>query len=83
MDLGVANYYMKLIGTDSRALPSILNENYVYINLKKRQDFSAEIAFETPVFSTFKGNTKGGTEKNSYTANIFIGTISLLMMKSR
>lgn len=55
MDLGVANYYMKLTGTDSRALAGILNENYVYINLKKRQDFPAEIAFETPAFATFKG----------------------------
>ena len=32
-----------------------LNENYVYINLKKRQDFPPEIAFETPAFATYKG----------------------------
>lgn len=55
MDLGVANYYLKLTGTDSRVLMGTLNENYVYINLKKRQDFPPEIAFETPAFATYKG----------------------------
>jgi predicted AAA+ superfamily ATPase len=55
MDLGLANYYLSLTGTDSRVLNGTLNENYVYINLKKRQDFPAEIAFETPAFATYKG----------------------------
>lgn len=55
MDLGVANYYFTRVGTDSRTLVGTLNENYVYINLKKRLDFPAEIAFETPAFATFKG----------------------------
>ena len=55
MDLGVANYYLKRTGTDERALSGTLNENYVFINLKKRQDFPPEIAFETPAFATYKG----------------------------
>lgn len=55
MDLGLANYYLSLTGTDNRVLNGTLNENYVYINLKKRQDFPAEIAFETPAFATYKG----------------------------
>jgi len=55
MDLGIAYYYLKLTGTDSRVLAGTLNENYVYINLKKRQDFPPEIAFETPAFATYKG----------------------------
>lgn len=55
MDLGVANYYLKLIGTDSATLAGALNENYVFINLRKRLDFPAEIAFETPAFATYKG----------------------------
>ena len=54
MDLGVANYYLTLTGTDSRTLAGTLNENYVYINLKRRQDFPQEIAFETPAFATYK-----------------------------
>lgn len=55
MDLGLANYYLTLTGTDSRTLIGTLNENYVYINLKRRQDFPPEIAFETPAFATYKG----------------------------
>lgn len=55
MDLEVANYYFTRVGTNSRTLMGILNENYVYINLKKRLDFPAEIAFKTPAFATFKG----------------------------
>lgn len=55
MDLGVANYYLKRTGTDERSLRGTLNENYVFINLKKRQDFPPEIAFETPAFATYKG----------------------------
>lgn len=39
MDMGLANYYLTRTGTDSRVLAGTLNENYVYINLKKRQDF--------------------------------------------
>ena len=34
MDLGVANYYLKLTETDHATLAGALNENYVYINLK-------------------------------------------------
>ena len=48
MDMGLANYYLTRTGTDSRVLAGTLNENYVYINLKKRQDFPQEISFETP-----------------------------------
>lgn len=38
-----------------QTLSGTLNENFVYINLKKRQDFPAEIVFETPAFATYKG----------------------------
>lgn len=54
MDLGVANYYMTLAGLDTASISGTLNENYVYINLTKRLDFPAEIAFETPAFATYK-----------------------------
>ena len=49
MDMGLANYYLTRTGTDSRVLAGTLNENYVYINLKKRQDFT-ELHFEYPSF---------------------------------
>lgn len=54
--IGISRFSDKTrVGTDSRTLIGTLNENYVYINLKKRLDFPAEIAFETPAFATFKG----------------------------
>lgn len=55
MDPGLANYYLSLTGLDSRSIAGTLNENYVYINLKKRQDFPEEIVFETPAFATYRG----------------------------
>ena len=55
MDMGLANYYFRLAGTDERVLKGLLNETYVYINLVKRQQFPQEIAFETPAFATYRG----------------------------
>lgn len=55
MDLGVASYYLSRIGAAESDVAGTINENYVYINLKKRQDFPEEIAFETPAFATYKG----------------------------
>ena len=55
MDLGLANYYLSRAGAGNGTLQGILHENFVYINLKKRQDYPEEIVFETPAFGTFKG----------------------------
>lgn len=43
------------IGAAASDVAGMLNENYVYINLKKRQGFPEEIAFETPAFATYRG----------------------------
>lgn len=55
MDLGIANYYLARTGATVPTMDGSLNENYVYINLLKRQDFPEEIIFETPAFATYKG----------------------------
>lgn len=55
MDLGLASYYLSRIGAAVSDVAGTINENYVYINLKKRQDFPEEIAFETPAFATYRG----------------------------
>ena len=55
MDMGLASYHLKMIGTNNGTLAGTLSENYVYINLVKRQDFPSEIIFETPAFATYKG----------------------------
>ena len=55
MDLGVANYYLNRVGATESPRCDALNENYVFINLLKRQDFPEEIAFEMPAFATYQG----------------------------
>lgn len=55
MDLGLASYYLSRAGADMATLQGLLHENYVYINLRKRQDFPEEIALESPAFATYKG----------------------------
>ncbi len=55
MDPGVAAYYLNRAGTTEAAVNGTLNENYVFINLLKRQDFPEEITFEMPAFATYKG----------------------------
>lgn len=55
MDLGLASYYLERMGAKKAEIAGTLNENFVYINLKKRQDFPEEIAFEMPAFATYKG----------------------------
>lgn len=55
MDPGVAAYYLNRVGTTEAAVNGTLNENYVFINLLKRQDFPEEITFEMPAFATYKG----------------------------
>lgn len=55
MDPGVATYYLNRTGTTDAAICGMVNENYVFINLLKRQDFPEEIAFEMPAFATYRG----------------------------
>ena len=55
MEPGVASYYLNRVGTTDATIHGTLNENYVFINLLKRQDFPEEITFEMPAFATYKG----------------------------
>lgn len=55
MDLGITYYYLSRSGADTPTRSGTLNENYVYINLLKRQEFPEEIIFETPAFATYRG----------------------------
>ena len=55
MDLGITHYYLSRSGADSATRSGTLNENYVYIELSKRQEFPEEIIFETPAFATYRG----------------------------
>ena len=55
MDLGLASYYLERMGAKEAEIAGTLNENFVYINLKKASGLSEEIAFEMPAFATHGG----------------------------
>lgn len=52
MDIGLTSYFLKHIGCNEGDIAGIVNENFVYLDLKKRLVPPAEIALETPAFVT-------------------------------
>ena len=52
MDIGLTSYFLKQIGCNEGDIAGIVNENFVYLDLKKRLVPPAEIALETPAFAT-------------------------------
>ena len=77
MDPGVAAYYLNRVGTTEAAVNGTLNENYVFINLLKRQDFPEEITFEMPAFATW-----GKGELDFYTKSLISGKIYVIEVKA-
>lgn len=53
-DLGVAEYFLNMSGARPDAIEGIINENFVYLYLKKKCD-SRKIAGNNPMFATYKG----------------------------
>lgn len=53
-DLGVCRHFMEIAGAAPDTIAGIINENFVYISLKKRIE-RAEIAGTTPWFALYKG----------------------------
>lgn len=52
MDIGLTNYFLTKIGCPKSAIDGILNENFVYLDLRRRIQHPSEIALETPAFAT-------------------------------
>ena len=52
MDIGLTSYFLKKAGCEDAMINGIVNENFVYLDLKRRLDFPAEIVLETPAFAT-------------------------------
>lgn len=52
MDTGLANYFLTKIGCPKETAAGIVNENFVYLDLKRRTAHPSEIALETPAFAT-------------------------------
>ena len=54
MDIGLTSYFLKQIGCNEGDIAGIVNENFVYLDLKRRQVPPAELALETPAFATLE-----------------------------
>ena len=52
MDVGLAAYFLRITGCPGSTIKDIINENFVYLDLKKRTQYPHEIALETPAFAT-------------------------------
>lgn len=52
MDIGLTSYFLTKTGCDTSVKLGIVNENFVYIDLRRRIMHPSEIAFEMPAFAT-------------------------------
>lgn len=52
MDVGLAYYFLTKAGVPKAAVAGIINENFVYLDLRRRIAHPSEIALETPAFAT-------------------------------
>lgn len=52
MDIGLTSYFLKKIACPQNDIDGIANENFVYLDLKKRITHPSQIALETPAFAT-------------------------------
>lgn len=52
LDIGLASYFLTKIGCPEETVVGIINENFVYLDLKRRIVHPCEIALETPAFAT-------------------------------
>lgn len=53
MDLGLAAYFLTKAGIPKSTVEGIINENFVYLDLRHRIAHPSEIALETPAFATW------------------------------
>ena len=52
MDVGLTSYFLMHIGCSEADIAGIVNENFVYLDLRRRIGHPSEIALETPAFAT-------------------------------
>ena len=52
MDIGLTSYFLMHIGCSEADIAGIVNENFVYLDLRRRIGHPSEIALETPTFAT-------------------------------
>ena len=52
MDIGLTSYFLMHIGCSEADIAGIVNENFVYLDLRRRIGHPSEIALEIPAFAT-------------------------------
>ena len=52
LDVGLTSYFLRKAGCPQSLIEGIVNENFVYLDLKRRLVHPGEIALETPAFAT-------------------------------
>lgn len=52
MDVGLTSYFLMHIGCSEADIAGIVNENFVYLDLRRRIGHPSEIALEIPAFAT-------------------------------
>ena len=52
LDVGLTNYFLTKSGAPKATVSGILNENFVYLDLRRRIAHPSEVALETPAFAT-------------------------------
>ncbi len=77
MDVGLASFFLKQIGCEDSDISGIVNENFVYLNLKRRSRYPGELAFEMPAFATW-----GKGELDFYTKSLDSGKTYVIEVKA-
>lgn len=77
MDIGLAAFFLKQIGCSDSDIDGIVNENFVYLELKRRGNSLGELAFEMPAFATW-----GKGELDFYTKSLDSGKTYIIEVKA-
>lgn len=77
MDTGLASFFLKQIGCGDSDIDGIVNENFVYLDLKRRSHSLGELAFEMPAFATW-----GNGELDFYTKSLDSGKTYVIEVKA-
>lgn len=54
-DLGLTWYFLRKVGADQATIQGLVQENFAFLELRRRVERLDEIALETPAFATYKG----------------------------
>lgn len=54
-DVGLTRYFLRKVGAENAAIEGLIQENFVFLELRRRLERLKEIALETPAFATYKG----------------------------